>query len=112
MLKYAPALEKQFRQRKRPVGTSWRLDETYVEVKGQWKYLFRALDKAGQKEERPSPPLRTADLLMKIVQRSLSAESVDVLSFLVEEVRKWDIIIQVRRPITSRKNGELGPPIR
>ena len=48
VLKYAPELEKQFRQRKRPVGTSWRMDETYVRVKGQWKYLYRAVDKAGQ----------------------------------------------------------------
>ncbi len=48
VLKYAPELEKQFRHRKRPVGTSWRMDETYVRVKGQWKYLYRAVDKAGQ----------------------------------------------------------------
>jgi len=45
---YAPEIEKQFRQRKRLVGTSWRMDETYVRVKGQWKYLYRAVDKAGQ----------------------------------------------------------------
>ncbi len=48
VLKYAPELEKQFRHRKRAVGSSWRLDETYVRVKGQWKYLYRAVDKAGQ----------------------------------------------------------------
>ncbi len=48
VLKYAPEIEKQFRQRKRQVGTSWRMDETYVRVKGQWKYLYRAVDKAGQ----------------------------------------------------------------
>ena len=36
-----------FRQRKRLVGTSWRLDETYIRVKGEWKYLYRAVDKAG-----------------------------------------------------------------
>ena len=48
VLKYAPEIEKQFRARKRPIGTSWRLDETYVRVKGQWKYLYRAVDKAGQ----------------------------------------------------------------
>src|SRR5882757_5902645 len=46
-IKYAPFLEKQFRARKRPVGSSWRLDETYVKVKGAWKYLYRAVDKAG-----------------------------------------------------------------
>ena len=48
VVKYAPEVEKQFRARKRPTGTSWRLDETYVRVKGQWKYLFRAVDKEGQ----------------------------------------------------------------
>ncbi len=48
VLKYAPEIEKQFRARQRPVGTSWRLDETYVRVKGAWKYLYRAVDKAGQ----------------------------------------------------------------
>jgi transposase-like protein len=36
-----------FRVRKRPVGKSWRVDETYIKVKGQWKYLYRAVDKAG-----------------------------------------------------------------
>ena len=36
--------EKVFRKRKRK---SWRVDETYVKVKGQWKYLYRAVDKAG-----------------------------------------------------------------
>ena len=47
VVKYVPLLEKQFRARKRPVGSSWRLDETYVKVKGAWKYLYRAVDKAG-----------------------------------------------------------------
>ena len=47
VIKYTPALDKAFRQRKRSVGTSWRLDETYIRVKGQWKYLYRAVDKAG-----------------------------------------------------------------
>jgi transposase-like protein len=47
VLKYIPLLEAQFRARKRPVGSSWRMDETYVKVKGVWKYLYRAVDKTG-----------------------------------------------------------------
>jgi putative transposase len=47
VLKYALALEKTFLARKRPVGRNWRLDTTYVRVKGAWKYLCRAVDKAG-----------------------------------------------------------------
>jgi transposase-like protein len=40
-------LEQEFRAPKQPVGPSWRMDETYVRVKGTWKYLYRAVDKAG-----------------------------------------------------------------
>jgi putative transposase len=47
VLKYVLASEKAFLARKRPVGRSRRLDETYVRVKGAWKYLYRAVDKAG-----------------------------------------------------------------
>src|SRR5260370_32987822 len=46
-LKLLPVLEKAFRRRKRPVGKSWRMDETYIRVKGDWKYLYRAVDKDG-----------------------------------------------------------------
>jgi transposase-like protein len=48
VIKYAPEIEKQFRTRTRPVGKSWRLDETYVKIKGKWAYLYRAVDKEGQ----------------------------------------------------------------
>ncbi len=47
VVKYVPLLDQQFRPRKRPVGSSWRMDETYVKVKGRWKYLYRAVDKTG-----------------------------------------------------------------
>jgi putative transposase len=35
VIKYAPEVEKAFRRRQRPVGRSWRMDETYVKIKGQ-----------------------------------------------------------------------------
>src|ERR1700721_3695052 len=47
VIKLVPLFEKAFRRHKRPVGESWRMDETYVKVRGQWKYLYRAVDKAG-----------------------------------------------------------------
>ncbi len=47
--KFTPPLEAAFRKgRKPPVGGSWRMDETYIKIKGQWNYLYRAVDKAGQ----------------------------------------------------------------
>jgi transposase-like protein len=46
-LKIVPVLAKVFRSRKRPVGSSWRVDETYIKVGGRWKYLYRAVDRLG-----------------------------------------------------------------
>jgi putative transposase len=48
VIKYSPLLEEAFHRRKRPVWVSWRLDETYIRVKGAWKYLYRAVDKYGK----------------------------------------------------------------
>ena len=55
VLKFAPELDKRLRTRIREAklshlsltNDSWRVDETYIEVKGEWKYLYRAVDSAG-----------------------------------------------------------------
>ncbi|WP_274851801.1 IS6 family transposase [Serratia marcescens] len=48
VIRLVPLLDKAFRRHKRPVGRRWRMDETYIKIKGQWKYLYRAVDTAGQ----------------------------------------------------------------
>ena len=45
---YVPEFEKRWNRFSRPVGTSWRVDETYVNIKGEWHYLYRAVDKQGR----------------------------------------------------------------
>src|SRR3954454_17927916 len=45
---YAPELEKRIRPHLRPCNGSWRVDGTYVKVKGRWTYLYRAVDSRGQ----------------------------------------------------------------
>ena len=47
-IRFLPFIEKVFRKHKRPVGGSWRMDKTYIKVKGVWKYLYRAVDKDGK----------------------------------------------------------------
>ncbi len=45
---YAPELDRRVRPRLRPTTGSWRVDETYIRVKGCWSYLYRAVDSRGQ----------------------------------------------------------------
>src|ERR1700676_5393572 len=46
--RYLPEFEKRWKRYARSVGGSWRMDETYIRVKGEWTYLYRAVDKAGK----------------------------------------------------------------
>jgi putative transposase len=76
VVKYSPQLEEAFHRRKRPVRVSWRMDETYIKVKGQWRYLYRAVDKTGQ----------TIDFLLTEERDELAAKR-----FLTKAIRRHGV---------------------
>src|SRR5262245_17487018 len=51
VIRYVPEFEKCWAAYELPVGDSWRVDETYLKVRGQWVYLYRAVDKEGNRVE-------------------------------------------------------------
>lgn len=65
VFKFSPLFEKEFRKRKKPVGNRWRMDETYIKIKGEWRYLYRAVDKNGN----------TIDFLLTKRRQRMSAQS-------------------------------------
>jgi transposase-like protein len=48
VIRLVPLLDTAFRRHKRTIGRRWRMDETYIKIKGQWKYLYRAVDTDGK----------------------------------------------------------------
>ena len=82
VIKYTPALDKAFRQRKRSVGVSWRmalgqpLDETYIRVKGQWKYLYRAVDKVGHTVDFLLTAKRNRKAALRFLSKAMDQSSV------------------------------------
>ena len=47
VIRFVPLIDKQVRRRKKAVGKSWRMDETYIKINGKWVYLYRAVDSLG-----------------------------------------------------------------
>ncbi|EMQ2879040.1 IS6 family transposase, partial [Vibrio navarrensis] len=47
VIKFTPILEHKVRRKKKSVSSSWRMDETYIKIKGEWFYYYRAVDKFG-----------------------------------------------------------------
>ena len=48
VVKFSPLIVANAQARKRPTAVSWRMDETYIKVKGKWTYYYRAIDKYGK----------------------------------------------------------------
>jgi transposase, IS6 family len=63
--KYGPDIEKRLRRQPACISPSWRVDETYIKVRGKWVFLYRAVDKCGN----------TVDILLSEKQDKAAAES-------------------------------------
>ena len=62
--RYAPELDRRLRKRLKATNDSWRVDETYIRVKGKWVYLYRAVDSTGA----------TSDFLLSAKRDAAAAE--------------------------------------
>lgn len=103
-MKLLPVLEKVFRGRKCTVGKSWRMDETYIKVKGQWKYLYRAVDRDGN----------TVDFLLRARRDKRAAQRYFEQSMVHNGVPETVTIDQSGANLAALKaiNIEREPPIR
>jgi len=76
VIRFLPLLEKVFRKHKRAVGGSWRMDETYIKVKGVWKYLYRAVDKEGKTVDFVLTARRDKAAALRFFEKAMKASGV------------------------------------
>ncbi len=72
VLHYSPQLDAAFRRKKKRVGKRWRMDETYIKVKGQWKYYYRAVDKQGQTMDFLLTAKRDAKAALRFFKKAIN----------------------------------------
>ena len=108
VLRYAPILNERLRRHLRRPGGSWRVDETYVRVKGVWTYLYRAIDSTGDTIDFLLSPKRDAVAAKLFLQLTLRNGA---------QIRPRVINVgghqAYAQAITElKRNGELGPRCR
>ncbi|GHP00099.1 IS6 family transposase [Reticulibacter mediterranei] len=70
---YAPELERRCRPHLKSTTDSWRVDETYIKVKKQWMYLYRAIDSRGNTLDFFFSPTRDAQAIKRFLLKTLAA---------------------------------------
>ena len=78
VVRYSPGLAAAFSRRKRRVGTSWRMDETYIKVRGKWKFFYRAVDKQGQTIDFLLTARRDRGAALRLLRRAIDGHRVPV----------------------------------
>lgn len=78
VVRYVPEFEKRWNRYARRVGTSWRVDETYIAIRGKWHYLYRAVDKQG----------KTVDFLLRR-DRGIAAAQAFFRKALTTNLPRW-----------------------
>ncbi len=70
---YGPELDERVRRHLKTTNDSWRVDETYVKVKGQWMYLYRAVDSAGNTIDFYLSESRDKEAAKRFFKKALAA---------------------------------------
>jgi transposase-like protein len=71
---YAPEFERRWNRFALPAGASWRVDETYVKVRGKWVYLYRAVDRAGNTVEFRLSPRRDVAAAKALFRKAIKGQ--------------------------------------
>ena len=70
---YSPEMDKRCRPYLSPTNDSWRVDETYIKIKGVWKYLYRAVDSEGNTLDFMLSAKRDAKAAKRFLKKVLNA---------------------------------------
>lgn len=117
---FSPQLLERFNRRKRAVTSKWHMDETYIRVRGQWMYLYRAIDSVGDTVEFYFSETRDLPAARRFLRKALVHHGrpdrivIDGSQTNCEAIQSWDAESRLRarsqkplKPIRIRKSQYL-----
>ncbi len=102
--RFAPELERRLRRQLRPCRGPWHVDETYIRVGGEWRYLYRAVDGAGQTIEFMLSARRDKAAARRFLRRALGrANTRTPRTIVTDRLRSYPGALR-----EMKRDGELG----
>ena len=116
--RYAPEIQRRLRSRLRPTNDSWRVDETYIRVKGKWVYLYRAVDSTGATIDFLLSAKRDAAAAERFLNKALRGENHQAPRVINTDeharyppAARFDCAKKVGGGITYGPGAKLTPPL-
>jgi transposase-like protein len=98
VLRFTPLLAEAARPCRHAVGDRWSVDETYVRVAGQWRYVYRAIDQFGQVIDVFVAPQRDAKAARWFFQRAIATTKVLPVEVATERAATYPIVLEELLP--------------
>jgi transposase-like protein len=98
VLRFTPLLAEAARPCRHAVGDRWSVDETYVRVAGQWRYVYRAIDQFGQVIDVFVTPRRDATAARRFFQRAIATTKVRPVEVVTDRAATYPIVLEELQP--------------
>jgi transposase-like protein len=98
VLRFTPLLVDAARPCRHRVGDRWQVDETYVKVAGQWRYVYRAIDQFGQVVDVLVSPRRDAKAARRFFQRAISVAKVTPVEVTTDQAPVYPAVLEELLP--------------
>jgi transposase-like protein len=98
VLRFTPLLAEAARPCRHAIGDRWSVDETYVRVAGQWRYVYRAIDQFGQVIDVFVTPRRDAKAAHRFFQRAIATTKVRPVEVVTDRAATYPIVLEELQP--------------
>jgi transposase-like protein len=99
VVRFTPLLAEAARPCRHVVGDRWWVDETYVKVAGRWRYVYRAVDQAGQVIDVFVSPRRDARAARRFFERALGAATRTPMEVVTDQAATYPVVLDGLLPM-------------